>query len=267
MESPSASQRSSIPPRSMKASPSIKTATPSQPRSNATKQRSKKPLNFCGPQSFVTIIVGPESGKQAFTVHKNLLEHHSPYFTSAFNNPAYTESSTREMRLSDVSPDTFGIIINCLYTQTFLTPSGTSPHLTDLARVWQLAARFKMTTICNKSIRALDRCGFSDSPDSSDGIQAWKEYVDFVFLHQDLEGSVLKKKCVDDTMELFGCVAGAEMMDRLLEGIFGDAGGTAKGFLKEVVVRCAPVLKEMSEPEMKKGIVEYYVKEEVEEDD
>ncbi len=57
-----------------------------------------------------------ESATTKFLIHKNLLCQNSRFFTAAFNGK-FMESATQSMVLDDVDADTFGVVVNWIYTQ------------------------------------------------------------------------------------------------------------------------------------------------------
>lgn len=59
------------------------------------------------------MLVGPD--RTLFSVHKDLICHHSPYFDAAFNGP-FKESSDGQITLEEAAPFTFGLFLHWLYT-------------------------------------------------------------------------------------------------------------------------------------------------------
>jgi hypothetical protein len=61
-------------------------------------------------QSFVNITIGLDGANETFSVHKELICHHSPFFNKAFNSQ-FREGLTQEMTIDDVEPETFGLLV------------------------------------------------------------------------------------------------------------------------------------------------------------
>jgi hypothetical protein len=135
--------------------------------------------NFCEPQTTVTIFIAKKSNAQGITeichkllssergtsndlatqstyipelpkfiIHKNLISHHSPFFSAAFNGN-FKEGLSQEMTL-EVDLTTFGIFSNWLYTQKILDATGGRPDSCILAHVRILADRFLIPKLQDK---------------------------------------------------------------------------------------------------------------------
>lgn len=102
-------------------------------------------------QTIVTFIVGVESVKKNFVVHKHLAAAHSPFFKAAFESPMI-EGTTQTMRLEDIEVETFGVLVHWMYTKeikaglgTFINDKGAPDFdFVTLAKVWKLAERALM---------------------------------------------------------------------------------------------------------------------------
>ena len=102
------------------------------------------------PQSVVTIIFGPEDSKETFVVHKDLVCHYSPFFSTAFNSN-FAESTTKAMTLPDVDLDSFGLLVHWLYTQQIdIDSKDGGANVLPMAKLWTLAERFLITKLQNK---------------------------------------------------------------------------------------------------------------------
>lgn len=104
----------------------------------------------------MTIIVGTENSK--FTLHKNFIEHHSPFFKGAFKNDNFIEGQTQSMTITDVEQEEFGIFANWLYTQKLQNEDGQTPNLIMLAQSWILAERFLIPALQNQVMDEIFNC-------------------------------------------------------------------------------------------------------------
>lgn len=84
------------------------------PGHSPTKPKFAAPIDFSGPQVFVTITAGKE---HVSTVHESLICRYSDFFKCAFKSEAFMEGETKTMTLDDVEPDMFCILVNWLYHQ------------------------------------------------------------------------------------------------------------------------------------------------------
>jgi hypothetical protein len=94
---------------------------------------------------------GPELPK--FIFHKNLISHHSPFFSAAFNS-IFKEGISQEMTL-EADLKVFGVFSNWLYSQTIFDASGERPGLCTLAHLWMLADRFLIPKLQNEVVDIL----------------------------------------------------------------------------------------------------------------
>lgn len=100
------------------------------------------------PPSIVTIIIGPENSQETFIVHKDLICHYSPFFSTAFNS-TFTEGLTKTMTLPDVDLNNFGLFVHWLYTQKIDLNTQNSDAVLPLAQLWTLAERFQAIKLQN----------------------------------------------------------------------------------------------------------------------
>ncbi|TVY28164.1 hypothetical protein LHYA1_G002768 [Lachnellula hyalina] len=218
---------------------------------SAASSKPKKNLNFCGVPSFVTFIVGKEA--QKFTVHKNLAEHYSPFFTKAFNG-GFIEGQTQERVLEDVEPVTFGLVTNWLYTQKIIHPEDKKVQLVEIANLWVLAGRFLIPQLQNEAIRRTQ-----DTPGYSR--EEFEPYVKFA-LKRELEGTQLYQAVLDDVLRLCGVIAEppmeAEFLEDFAEIVTEEGGNTAAIVIKALVIHCAGFLSNMAPS---KSIEDYFVEE------
>lgn len=74
----------------------------------------------------VKISIGPE--KKLYTIHKDLICHHSEYFRAAYNGR--WKESEDGVELEDVEPEVFGIFVHWLYLQRMPKNDRSFFHLT-----------------------------------------------------------------------------------------------------------------------------------------
>ncbi|TVY32519.1 hypothetical protein LSUB1_G007538 [Lachnellula subtilissima] len=181
------------------------------------------------------IVVG--AAEQKFTVHKNLAEHYSPFFTKAFNS-AFIEGQTQEMVLEDVEAVIFGLVVNWLYTQKIIHPEDKKIQLVEIVKLWVLAGRFLIPRLQNDAIRRTQ-----DTPGYSR-----EEFEPYAVL--------------DDVLRLCGFMAGppmgVELLEYFVEIVTGEGGDTAAIVIKALVIHCAPFLSNMAPS---KVIEDYFVEE------
>jgi len=200
----------------------------------------------------VTFIVGKEA--QKFTVHKNLAEHYSPFFTKAFNS-GFIEGQTQEMVLEDVEPVTFGLVINWLYTQKIIHPEDNKIQLVETAKLWVLAGRFIIPQLQNEAIRRIQ-----DTPGYSR--EEFEPHVKFA-LKRELEGTQLCQAVLDDVLRLCGVIAEPPMeaeflLEDFVEMVTEEGGDTAAIVIKALVIHCGEFLSIMAPPRF----IDYYFVEE-----
>ncbi|PVH87828.1 hypothetical protein DL98DRAFT_581064 [Cadophora sp. DSE1049] len=143
----------------------------------------------------VTFVVGPESTKQSFVVHKNAACAHSPFFKAAFESKML-EGTTQTMRLDDVDEKTFGMLVHYLYTSQLETslyiindprelkeaglpydPNLLDYDLVQLVKLWKLGERVLMPLLQNKVMAELFCVTRSLASASEDQL---KQFVEFV---------------------------------------------------------------------------------------
>jgi hypothetical protein len=100
----------------------------------------------------VHILVGEE--QQDFSVHKDLICHHSPYFKAAFNLE-FDEAKTGTMKLPEISVEIFQLFLGWLYTQKLRDesmPPEQWRNTNDLMKLYVFADTAKIATLKNVSI-------------------------------------------------------------------------------------------------------------------
>ncbi|KAF8852838.1 hypothetical protein BDZ45DRAFT_762900 [Acephala macrosclerotiorum] len=167
----------------------------STPPTSSQRARNKGP-SFRKPQSIVTINVGPLEAIESFVIHRHLLTHYSSYFTTAFT-PPHLESKTNVISLPGICPETFGLVTHWLYTQQLdLIPQEQALNVIPLAKLWCLAAKFRIAKLQNKVMSWLHPL--------TEGIQGdeLKEFLCFVYEEDEGigEGKEKLKKLVVDRM-------------------------------------------------------------------
>jgi hypothetical protein len=160
--------------------------------------KSKVP-NLCEPQPTITIYISkvesnvgekiirePLSGQAStnstlatqstpypqppkFTIHKNKICSHSPFFSAAFNSN-FIEGTSQEMTL-DVDLEAFGIIVNWMYTKDIVASNGEQPGLCTLARVWILADRFLIPKLQNQAMENMLSMSLQSKPTNQDFLE------------------------------------------------------------------------------------------------
>jgi hypothetical protein len=84
--------------------------------------------NRASDATFARVVVG-QQGK-CFTVHQDLLVHHSPFFRAALTG-SFKEADSKTVILADSDPQVFEFFVHWLYYQRFCRP-GDSPELLAL---------------------------------------------------------------------------------------------------------------------------------------
>ncbi|KAH7304866.1 hypothetical protein BKA65DRAFT_560359 [Rhexocercosporidium sp. MPI-PUGE-AT-0058] len=151
---------------SLKSSSS--TAVTAAPRTDNIK--TKEPSLFA-PQPVVTILIiisgsqpqqgnGPPTLMQAlantykFIIHKNIICHHSPFFSAAFNSQ-FVEGQTQSMTLDDIDPVIFGSFVNWVYHQNVEADKGVKMGPEMLVKLWIVAERFIVPKLQNQAMNML----------------------------------------------------------------------------------------------------------------
>ncbi|KAK0113887.1 hypothetical protein ONS95_014132 [Cadophora gregata] len=142
------------------------------PSSNAMKTRWQS-VSFVSPQPLVTCVVGREDIKQNFLIHKNVIDAHSPFLKAAFQS-SMAEGQKQTMRLEDIEPETFGLLVNWMYNHeidkqrcfksmgedannhasTDVQGRG-SPDLMPLIKLWSLGQRMVMPALENAAMEVI----------------------------------------------------------------------------------------------------------------
>ncbi|CZR61820.1 uncharacterized protein PAC_11717 [Phialocephala subalpina] len=181
-------------PRSSQRSVQSRSPPRSTPPTSSQRVRNKGP-SFRKPQSVVTINIGPPEDVESFVIHRHLLIHYSSYFATAFF-PPHLEAETKTITLPSICQETFRLITHWLYTQQLdLIPQEQALSVIPLAKLWCLAAKFRIAKLQNKVMSWLQPL--------TEGIQgeALKEFLCFVYEEDDggvgEEKEKLKKLAVD----------------------------------------------------------------------
>ncbi|KAJ5047217.1 uncharacterized protein L3040_003058 [Drepanopeziza brunnea f. sp. 'multigermtubi'] len=145
-------QRSAQNPMSQNISPRL--LQDGGPGSSSVSELEKAP-SLRRPQKVVTVIVGPEDTKETYIIHKGIICYYSPFFNAAFNGN-FAEGETQTMRLDDVNSETFGLLVDYLYTQQIdVDPKDYDGNIIPLAQLWVIAGRFFMPALQNKIMNEL----------------------------------------------------------------------------------------------------------------
>jgi len=73
-----------------------------------------------------------------FTIHRDLICYYSRFFSTAFNG-SFEEGRTQTMKLDDVDPQLFAILVNWVYIQEVINDKKEKPDLVSCAKLWVLA--------------------------------------------------------------------------------------------------------------------------------
>jgi hypothetical protein len=103
----------------------------------------------------VNVMAGEE--KVVYTIHKDLLCYHSPYFHRALNG-SFVDASRQEVELENVQPDVFGLFVHWIYRakigeKRFNDPKDSTivEQTTDeqLIKLWSLADYLQVPKLQN----------------------------------------------------------------------------------------------------------------------
>lgn len=113
--------------------------------------------NECSPAASdhdTSKAVDESFNNHTFTVHKEYLCFYSPFFNAAFNGK-FQEASSQSVRLEDVDPAIFGLLVHWVYYQKFDLPTAegkdgkSTADYEKLAALWILAQRTLMAALQN----------------------------------------------------------------------------------------------------------------------
>jgi hypothetical protein len=94
-------------------------------------------------------VLTPEVHK--FVIHKEFICFHSPFFSAAFKGN-FEEGRTQTMKLDDVDPDVFAILVNWIYYRIINNAEKKTPDLVTCAKLWVLGDRFLMRKLQNDTM-------------------------------------------------------------------------------------------------------------------
>ncbi|KAF8852850.1 hypothetical protein BDZ45DRAFT_694719 [Acephala macrosclerotiorum] len=222
-------------PPAKKIKTASKLATPPPSTSKHPSRRTKKGiLHFRGPQTFVTIIVGAE--KEKFSVLKQLISHHSPFFEAAFDSN-FIEGKTRAMVLVDVEPDIFSLLVNWLYLQKLQHSDGRPVVKLELAKLWNLAEYCLMPRLQNEAMPAIYSGGPRNwnvnlVPDNDDIFEGLTNM--FVYIYGTTNSSsLLKAVCLEYLIGEWSRERTQEkLVDKLYETLLGP--GSALDMIRKL---------------------------------
>lgn len=95
--------------------------------------------------SDLTVLVGPSSKPETFKLHRAVLGERSVYFDRVCRS-GFIESQTQEIKLEEVDPVIFKLVVRFLYTGEFAFHDRRSTAQ-DLAAVYELADYFDIITL------------------------------------------------------------------------------------------------------------------------
>ena len=95
----------------------------------------------------INIIVNNDSVSSTFLVHENFLCYHSPFFDKRAHDSS--SGSIAEIILEKTNPETFGILINWIYSQ-ILADCGKNNLFVLLPDLWILAERYEIPKLQNQ---------------------------------------------------------------------------------------------------------------------
>ncbi|CAG8970732.1 hypothetical protein HYALB_00001514 [Hymenoscyphus albidus] len=225
-------ERSEVSP-SLVSQPQPKTARERTPKRKPKQKR--KPLNFCGPQTFTTILTGQPPHQQTFTLHTSLLTHTSSFFRQAFNNPSLVETRTQTMKLPNLDSTLFSIIVNHLYTRKILpapplpsksasppsqesnTPDQETDQVSQLTlyKLHTMAVHLKLPALQNEVVKELVKYEFKGSLE--DCITEWEGLATYAF-GKEMAGSVLREKVLEDLADVYLLLGKEEVREKGLGG-------------------------------------------------
>ncbi|KAH9210161.1 hypothetical protein DL95DRAFT_466063 [Leptodontidium sp. 2 PMI_412] len=132
------------------------------------------------PQTVVTILIpisdpqkqlsdsqpevnGTDADNHKFIVHKNIVCHHSPFFSAPFNGQ-FVEGQTQSMMLDDIDPVIFGSFVHWLYHRKVEAAIDINLSPEMLVKFWVMAERFLLPTLQNQIMdRLFEALGASGS--------------------------------------------------------------------------------------------------------
>ncbi|KAK0104897.1 hypothetical protein ONS95_005162 [Cadophora gregata] len=198
------------------------------------------------PQSVVTVIIGPEESNETFIIHKDIICHHSSYFANAFNSK-HLESKTQTITIPEVNSDTFGILVEWLYTQKIdIDLKDHDGNILLLSQLWTLAQRFGVPNLQNNimdGLRPLVEC--------TEG-EALKNFLHYAY---EAKGTTMLQRLATDRM------AWATSANRL--EVWMSGGHLPQALLVDIIMSLKKDHVHGLEPTMKFGSFgsakEYYV--------
>ncbi|KAF8852844.1 hypothetical protein BDZ45DRAFT_762914 [Acephala macrosclerotiorum] len=132
-------------------------------------------LDFSTPQPFVTIKIG---SSEPFTIHKNIITHYSPFFSTAFNGQ-FLEGKTQSIKFEDGDIDlvTFGTFVNWLYTQRVQGPAGQPLNLIQSAHLYTLFERFLVIDMAENILRDIENLAPEEDWESRNTLRDFQKFA------------------------------------------------------------------------------------------
>lgn len=107
--------------------------------------------------------MGPATASKIFLVHKNFAYHHSPVLKAAFES-TFIEGETQTYKIDDVTPATFTLFVQWLYTQNVVhnpitedVSGAINQHWHSLIHLWVLAEKLMVPRLQNITINAIEK--------------------------------------------------------------------------------------------------------------
>lgn len=104
--------------------------------------------------------VGSGQGTESWTIHRDLLTHHSPFFAAALSG-SYKESTTNTVELIEDDPGAFTLFVQWLYTGKCEIEFDKTPSIACLA--WALGDKLHCPTFQDRAMCRLIAY-YEDSP-------------------------------------------------------------------------------------------------------
>ncbi|KAG6041384.1 hypothetical protein E4U41_004688 [Claviceps citrina] len=107
---------------------------------------------------FVIIFVGPD--EHPFGIQKDFLCHRSEFYRNYFRERQTADEQTVEhtVKLPDITPETFGLAQNFLFTGAIISDDEGVPSYESLVGLWNLGHKLGIDGLCDKTLEAMAEC-------------------------------------------------------------------------------------------------------------
>jgi hypothetical protein len=106
---------------------------------------------------FVIILVGTE--EQPFGIQKDFLCHRSEFYRKYFaETQALEDRIEHVVRLSDATPEVFGLAQNFLFTGKVMSDKEGVPSYESLVGLWNLGHKLGVDGLCDRTLEAMTEC-------------------------------------------------------------------------------------------------------------